>query len=150
TAALRVGWNGGDERDALRDACSLVAAKQEKLVADERTAGGSAELILAESREAAAGDVIEKIVGVENVVAEKFEYGAVEIVGAGFESGVDHRASVTPKFGAEVIVLHLEFLKCVDGRGDRLAGKRLQVEHVGIVVYAVEQEIVVQRAGSVG
>jgi hypothetical protein len=74
----------------------------------------------------------------------------VEVVGAGLERSVDDSAAVAAELGAEVVVLHLEFLQRVDGGGDGLAGKRLQVEDVGVVVHTVEEEVVVEGAGAVG
>src|SRR5437016_14302040 len=77
-AALRQGGDGGDVGYALGDARPLVAAEQKQLIADERAAGGAAELVLAERGQAAAGGGVEEIVGIEHVGAQGFEDGALQ------------------------------------------------------------------------
>ena len=55
----------------------------------------------------------EKVRGIEGVVAQKVECGAVQSVGARPRDGVHDPAEVAPEFGAEVVGLDAEFLKRV-------------------------------------
>ena len=93
-------------------------------VGDEnRATDGEAELILAEfplvhvSRR-----VLKKIGGVEFIIANKFPGGAVKLVGAGFDGGVQYGPAGAAKLRAEVAGLNLELLDRIHRRFRRIGG----------------------------
>jgi hypothetical protein len=93
---------------------------------------------------------IEVIVSVHFLVAQKLPHVAVDLVGARLDDGVHDGAVAAAEFGAVGIGLHLEL---GDGVHGRLHHIRRAVEHVaqvGVVVNAIEQKVILQRAGAVG
>src|SRR5262249_4504031 len=79
---------------------------------------------------------------VEDCIAVKLPQIAVKLIGAATVCCIDYSAAATPKFGAIGIGLHLELLHGVGRNLDNLAGKALIAGAVGIIIHAIEQEIV--------
>ncbi len=71
----RIAIDGTVERNVWPSALAmaLVVGEEERLVLEHRAADGAAELVLLELRLAAAGAVVEEVVGVERVVAVELE-----------------------------------------------------------------------------
>ena len=90
---------------------AFVVAEDEGVVAADRAACGSAELIALEWR---SGALVEEAWSIERVVAEKFVDGAVEIVGAGLRGDDDLPAGMLAEFGAVVVALDVEFADGID------------------------------------
>ena len=78
-------------------------------------------------------------------VAEELPDVAVNLIGAGLDDGVHDGAVAASKFGAVGIGLHFEFGDRVHRRLHHVRGAVQHVAQVGIVVDAVEQEVVLQR-----
>ena len=85
---------------------------------------------------------LKKPVALRSGIAEVFVKGAVHPVGAAAQGGVDHGASHPAVLGGEVVGLDFEFLHGVRGDLGDLVGEALVAGAVGIVVDAVELEIV--------
>jgi hypothetical protein len=93
----------------------------------DRSAEGSAELVLAVFLAPGSVGIRDEIVGVEGFVAQILPGVAPETIGSGFDDGVDDCADGVPEFRAVVAVLELEFFDGI-GRGrDGVAAEDLQV-----------------------
>jgi len=105
----------------------FVVGKPEEFVFNGGPADGGAEDILAEGQTSICEEIGEEAIGVEFVIAEEFEEGAVELVGAVLEGDVDDGAGGAAIFGGVAGGLDFELLHgvemSVDGEGDAfLAG----------------------------
>ena len=118
-----------------------LAAAVEDLGKDDGTTEGEAELVALEGRLRLLGSV-EEVLGVELLVAEELEGGAVEVVGPGLEVDVDDAAHGAAVLGGVGVGLDLELLDGVDGGLDHLAAALGAGELVGVVVDAVDHEVV--------
>src|SRR5579872_1044661 len=82
---------------------AFPAAKEERAVVDDWPTDRTAILILTElgrmRLSVRSFDVIEGVTGIEEIVAQIFEGGAVKRVRAGFDTDDHHRAGIAPKFG---------------------------------------------------
>ena len=74
----------------------------------------------------------------------------MDLVGAGLDDGVHDGAVAAAEFGAVGVGLNLKLGDGVHRRLDHVSGAVEDVAQVRIVVDAVEQEVVLQRAGAVG
>ena len=72
-----------------------------------------------------AAPVVEKVIGVEDRIAQKFIGAAVKLVGARFENDVEHAAQAAAEFRRIGRAHHLEFLNRINRREDRDAGKAI-------------------------
>src|ERR1019366_4127777 len=156
-AVARVGLRGGPkgaghaaERVSYVIDLPFVSAKEKDLVFDDRAADAAA-VLFQRSRELGVGNGVEKVAGVRHTVAPKREPGAVNLVGAGLETHVNHRSRLPPEFG-RCKFFHVKLLNRVDGQNGRripsdtgavddgLAGVGLAVEQalnkVGVVFRA--------------
>ena len=129
----------------IAHAPSLVVHEEEGLVVPDGAAQRPAELVLAKGRLGAAELVVEQIIGVELVIAQKLEPAAVELIRAGLDLDI-HDAAVGPAELRGVRAgLNLEFLDRVHaGKDDH--GVQIQF----VVVDAIEQEVVVAGAHAIG
>ena len=95
------GWDAG--RCGLRAhlADPLVVNEEEGLVLDDGAAEGPAKLIVVEWILRQRG-VVEEVPGVQRIVAEKFGYGAVILIGAALGYDIHHGAGAAPVLGFEV------------------------------------------------
>ena len=116
----------------------LVGEEEERLVLHQRAAGGEAELVAAEGRLPG----VEEVPGVQRVVAEVLEGGAVEHVAAGAGDDVEDAARRAPVLRAVGVGQEGELLDGLDPahqalRAGRVAAQRVQdvgaVEHVGVL-----------------
>jgi hypothetical protein len=76
----------------------------------------------------------EKVIGVENGVAQVFVRRSVERIRSRFGCHVDHTACVHTKFGGVVVGLHLEFLDHI------LVGNKLDGISIGSVYRSAVHE----------
>ena len=155
TQRLGKGHHGGagdaGERVAHVILLAFVRTEKESLVFDDRAAEAAA-VLLEGAGQLGRGSSVEIVAGVEHVaVAAKGERGAVQAVGAGLETDVDHRSRL-PSIFRGGILLDVEFLDGINGQNgggvsgnagpvdDRLARVRFAVEQtfdeVGIVLGA--------------
>src|SRR6185437_8006730 len=88
---------------AGRDARALVVAENEKLVFDDRTADGAAELILLKDVARRPGLVVFPTVRVQLIVLKNFENHAVNLVGTRFQVNIDDAAGGAAVFGVVAI-----------------------------------------------
>ena len=132
-------------RHALCLAMPLIVTKEERLVLEDRAAQSATELVLLEVRFGAAGAVVEKVIGVERVVAVELESAAAHPVGAGLDLQVDDAAERPAELGRIGRSLELELIERVDARED---DDGLQPRFV--VVDAVKHVVVVARTLAVG
>ena len=139
--------HGVEVDEALGLADTFVIDEEEEFVFDERAAEGCAELVAVEGGFAGGG--LEVAGGVEVGIAEEFEDGAVELIGAGAHDGVDDAAADAAVFGAEVTGDDAEFGKGVGGGLDDLAGVVLVAGAVRVVVEAIHEEVVEGAAHAV-
>ncbi len=120
-------------------ACALIAAEEEELVGDDLAAEGSAELIALDG--VLGGG--EEVGGVDDVVADEVEDGAVPLVGAGVGDGVDERARVDTVACGQRVGFDGELVQRVgEGIG------QVDVGEVVGVVSAVEDVVVVVALAS--
>src|SRR5581483_837362 len=84
--------------------------RRRTFITNDGTAHGSAELILMERRPGLACRIGEKIVRVERVVSQELECGAVNLIRAAFDCGVNHRAGGVAELGRKRAGLYLELL----------------------------------------
>ena len=134
----------------LLDQRALVVGEPEGLALHDGTAGGEAELVGNVFALLHARPVREEVVRVERVVAVELPGAAVELVAAGLERGVEHRAAGTAVFRAERAGEDLELGDGVDGGLDHV-GYAAQEVHVAVVVVdAVEQVVVLGGLDAVG
>ncbi len=70
---------------------ALIITKEKGLVFLDGTTHGEAELILAEFPSADTGGIVEKVIGIQFVVAQKFPEIAVELIRSALQSGIDRR-----------------------------------------------------------
>src|ERR1700678_2733881 len=75
-------------------------------------------------------------------VAEILPYIAMNLIGAGFYAGTHHSASRMSKLGTEVAGLQAKFRQRIGRRPDDVAGAIKEINEVGIVIDAVENEVV--------
>lgn len=71
-------------------------------------------------------------------------------IGAGLYCGIENGAVAAAKLGAVPIRFDLEFLHGIDRRLDDVAGSRLQVGDVRVVINPIQHVVVLIRCGSVG
>ena len=145
--ALRRRRHRRHPRARLLDQAALVVGEPERLAADDRTAGGEAELVRQVLALLDAGAVGEEVVGVQRVVAVELPHAAAELVGARLERRVEHRAAGAPVLGAERARQDLDLVDRVDRRLDDVGDAAQEVDVAGVVVDAVEQVVVLRRAG---
>src|SRR5208337_3041230 len=131
----------------------FVGAEEKDLVFDNRAADAAA-VLFQRSCELGVGDGVEKVARVRHTVTPKGEPSAVNLVGAGLETDVNHRSWFPPEFG-RCKFFHVKLLNRVDGQnGRRIAGDAGAVDDgLAGVRFAVEQALnevgVVFRAQSV-
>src|SRR5262249_11832931 len=140
------------EVENLRElAESLVVAEEEQAILDNRPADGSAKLValqqrLFEGRRALPEDVPN---GVQIGVAQKLVRRAMELVPAGAGRRADDGATSPPVLRAVVIGDDLKLRHGI-GRWLRdLIGESLIAGAVGVVVDAIQQEVVIRAAHAV-
>src|SRR6185503_6212285 len=140
-----------DLRLALAQAPKLRIPKEENLVLDHRATDRAPELVPAQfslfSRRASpvVAIMLKEVSGIENVIAEKFPNVPMKLIGARFQSRVEHGCAGTPILGAEVCGLNLEFLNRVDRRQDYEVRSIEKVNRIGIVVNSIEHVVVLSR-----
>ena len=71
----------GQRLAGLAVAPTVIPARKERLILDDRTGNDRAELVLAECRGTSPVHVLNRVAGIEEVVAHVFESRAVEGVG---------------------------------------------------------------------
>ena len=136
----------------MPDTQPLVVSEKERAVVAvvagkfHRSANGHTKLVLAIFR----ARQVEGVFAIQFVVAQELIEVPVHVIGAGFDCGVNNRSVSAAEFRAVRIGLHLEFLDGVHRGLDHIVGFVQQVGEVGIVVNAVQQEIVLQGAAAVG
>src|SRR5260370_30725367 len=95
------GWRGYPEKDEIGESVGLpiIIEEEKELLTADRTAEVSAELVEVIGRLPAAVDFIDRVVGIEALVAEEFKGRAVEIVATGLGDHVDHRTAGVAELG---------------------------------------------------
>ena len=130
----------------LAEAQALIVSEKEHFVLDDGPAEGKAKLVLLVRLLSG----IEPVQRVELLVAHEFEKIAVKLIGAGFDDGVHDGAVAAAEFGAVGIRLHLEFRDRIHRRLHHVCGTVEHVAKVGVIVNAIEQEVVLQGTRAVG
>ena len=115
---------------------------------DDRSTQREAELVLLVGRNGLDSG-IKKVLRIKFFVAQKLVNAAMQLVGPGLNSGIDDGAVAPPELGAIGIRLHLEFFQRLDRGLNYIIRLIEQVGQVRVVIYAIEQEIILQRACSV-
>ena len=133
--------------DLARLPQALVVAEEERLVLDDRAADDAAELVAVELR--LAGRRLEESGRVHARVAQELPAAAVERVGAAAVVDVDRRAGRAAVLGAHVVGDDLELADRVRRRLHHLVREALVARAVGVVVDAVDQEVVEGAAQAV-
>ncbi len=90
------------------------------------------------------------IVGVESRVAQVLPRTAVQLVGARLQAGVDYRACAVADLSRIVAGLYLELRQTIRRGLGHKACAVVVVHHVDVVIHAVEDEVVLLRALSIG
>ena len=126
----------------------LEVAEEERLVPHDRTAEHAAELVAAQRRLLPVGR-LEEGRRVQRGVAEELPGIAVELVGAAAIRDVDGRAGRTAVFRALVVRHDAELADRVGRRLHHLIREPLVARAVGVVVHAVDQEVVERAAQAV-
>ena len=73
----------------------------------------------------------------------------MELVRAGFNSGIQNGGAGTSELGTEVSGLDFEFLNRIDRRENDKVGAVQEVDRVGIVVNAIEHVVVLRRTKAI-
>ena len=92
--------HAGERHHAYSFALAFVIREEKRLILDDRTAYGRAELIVLERRLRLVVE-IEIIARIQNVVAEIIEEIAVKIVGSALGDDINHRPAISPEFRLE-------------------------------------------------
>ena len=127
---------------------AFVVAEEEEPILDDWSADGSAELIalqqgLLEGRGSLSEDVAD---GVQIGIAQELVSRAMKLVPTGARGYTDHRATGPPVLRAVVVGDDLELRHGIGRRLRHLIGETLVAGAVGIVVDAIEQEVVIRAA----
>ncbi len=133
-------------RQCLTNAKAFVIPEEKQFVFDDGASQRKAELVLLIGLLA---EEVKGIDGVEFVVAQKLPEIAVELVAARLDDGVHDRAVAAAEFRAVGIGFDLEL---GDGIHCGLHHVSRAVEHVAkirVVIDAVEQKVILQRASAV-
>jgi len=141
--------HGGEAGYSAMDARSLIVDESEEAVVEDGRSKVAAELVLdvfGPLETSLVGDVV---VGVEDAVSEIFEEQAVEFVGATLGGDVDSCAGAASVFRGVGVGDDFEFLNGVDGGAGGFGGELLDVFGEGVVVDAVEDEVVLQGVDAV-
>ena len=91
-----------------------------------------------------ASRVVEEVVGVQLVIAEKIPAGTVHPIGAGLDLGVDDCALAPTELRVVSARLDLERLQGVRGRLNRLRAALLPIGRERVVVDSIQGEIVLE------
>src|ERR1019366_6661714 len=137
-------------RLCLADVQSFIVDKKERAISaivkmgnDNRATEGAAKLVLLVGG-CCLGRVVKVISTIQLVVPQEFPQRPVETIGAGLDHGVNDRAVAAAELSAVSVTFNLELLQGI-GRGlDHKVGFVQEVRQVGVIVDAVEQEIVLQ------
>src|SRR6185295_4922076 len=127
---------------------AFVVGEEEHFLLQDRATESATELILIEGQSAAA-DGLKEAGGVEHGVAEELPGLTVKLVCSALDSGIDDSAGGAAIFGAVVVGFHLEFGERIGIGLNDLVGKALVAGAVGVVVDAIQQEIVELAAATV-
>src|SRR5712692_11586455 len=123
---------------------AFVVGEEEGVVGSQGTAGGGAELV---ALEGCSGALVEEVGGIEGVVAQEFERGAVPLIAAGLRDDDDLTAGMLAEFGAIGIALHVEFANGVHAEQHAAGAAGLHVVFRSAGVFdAVEQKQILLRA----
>ena len=133
---------------------TFIVEEEEELVLDDRAAEVDAVLVAIEGRllegsgdaGAADGQRLEEAGGVEVGVADELVDRGVEVVGAAVRCDVDGGAGGAAILRALVVGYDLELRDGVGRNGDDLVVEALVALAIGVVVQAVEQEVVEHAA----
>ena len=139
------GRDGERARDRAPKPSAFVTAEEKRPAPDNRPAKGATELVLSKRRLWLAGRM-EKVRGIEGVVAMELEPAAVKLVCARLGRHVDERRRFPAKFGRVHRLLDPELLDRVDGRVDdqvveQFIGHLRAVEQVDVVAGALAADI---------
>src|ERR1700687_538625 len=74
----------------------------------------------------------------------------MELVGAGFDGGIEDGGTGAAELGAKVGGLNLKFLNRLEGRKHDVIGAVQKVYGVGVVVDAIEQIVILRRPKTIG
>src|SRR5437588_2985858 len=129
---------------AAANAGALIIEEEKRLVLNYRPANLPSVLVLHMLWPRAAHTVREKVIGIENFVAQIFVSQPVQGVGAALRRDRDQRPGTTAVLRGVRVGGNLEFLNCIYGRPNDLRCKLLNVFGKRVVVNAVEHEVVLQ------
>ena len=141
--------HGADERVRRGVARPLVAAEEERAVADDRPAERAAELVVAKRRLREARLLREILLLVEGVIPEELECRPLELVRARLDRERDDPARGVPVLRAEVRALDTELLDGIDRRAQRLRRAGVEAHDVVVVVDAVDPVVGLEGPGAV-
>src|SRR5262249_36337244 len=127
----------------------LHVEKEEGFVFDDGPAESAPKLVLTETSLWFVVPVVDPGVRVEDAVANILKQIAVITVGAGFDRGIDHSSGGVSKLGGVGPRLYTKFLHGVRRRLHYLHGEFLKILRPGIVVDAIQPEIVLKLEISV-
>src|SRR5208337_1017152 len=133
-------------RKRMAETIALIVSEKERLVLHDGPAEGKAKLVLLVGLLSG----IEPVKRVEFLVAHEFKKIAVKLIGAGLNDGVHDGAVAASEFGAVGIRLHLELGDGIHRGLHHIGGAVEHVAKVGVVVNAIEQEVVLQGTCAVG
>src|SRR5262249_54778569 len=131
--------------DAVSIALALVVHKKEGLVLADRTADIRAEEVEPHLRLDAA-DGWCPAVRVEIIVPEELPARAMELVGPSFDAYIDHGSSAPAVLRRIAVAQHAELLYGIHRRPDHIHTFATEAGGIGVVVSAVEQVVILQRA----
>src|SRR5207245_9423035 len=112
---------------AAANAGALIIEEEKRLVLNYRSANLPSVLVLHMFWPRAAHTVREKVIGIENFVAQIFVSQPVEGVGAALRCDCDQRPGTTAVLRGVRVGGNLEFLNCIYGRPNDLRCKFLNV-----------------------
>ena len=130
----------------MPDPQTLVIEEEKCPILDNRSTKRESELILLVRL---ASELVKGISGIKLLIAQKLVNVAMQLIGARLNDGIHDGAIAATELSAVCVGLHLKLCNCIYGRLNHVRGFVEQVAEIGIVVNAVEQKIVLQRACTV-
>src|SRR5262249_41687639 len=147
--ALVAPWNRAPAGHPPSNTRTFVVEKEEQTILEDRAADVRPKLVLDVLRLVDPRAIIEEVIGVEDSIAKELVCGSVVSVCAALGGDADKRAGASPVLGRVRICAEPELLYRVNRGADDLSCELLHVFGDGIVIYAVKDEVVLERANAV-
>src|SRR5262249_45566425 len=137
--------NRGYARDSLVDARAFIVEESKQLAFDQRAAHAAAKLVLVVLGLGQTAAVGEKVVGIKVLVAQVLVGKYVNVVGSAPGADGNRRAGAAAVLRGIRIGDDVEFLEGIHRGVGTFRAQLLDVLGERVVVYAIQNEVVLQR-----